>query len=889
MADAELGAGETIGGKYRIIRALGRGGFGTVYLVEITAGMVGEKLALKMLPSHLSAKESVRNQFINEIRVAMRLVDKYIIQIRDVGVTDDDHLYYTMDYSPGVTLKEVLRSESKLTPARAVPLVLRVLRALQTAHSRGVIHRDLKPANLMVEQRDDTETIRVLDFGIATAVQSEPSPEKGKFAGSPHYMPPEQFLDERLGFYTDLYAVGVILYECLTGQRPHQGKTPQEVYDDLKSRPAVSPTEFSPELREYPRLVQIILKALERNPEKRFQTAKAFFDELNEVAETLRRQEVKRQRRLEPATAAKQSAAVRAPRGSRRRTSVARARRRNPVGAGVVAAAIILALGVVAVIFRGTLLDSFNKRTVVSNGGGSDRETGPDDGTGLTEATPIDRPAPSPVPSPEETAAAAEERVRQYMADAVAAFEAEKWFEVRERCNDALTVDHTNATAYRLRGLAEVQLELWADAVSSLQLAIDYRPIDEKTTAEIYLALARAKQRETPSGGLAAQVVLREALDMHPDNGEIAAALASLLDAQGDEGRIVSLLQELHGRVEHPVVEALHRKWLVEIPEQRRREREELIAAAEAAFEARQYDVVIEKLARPYEEEPDPDLGLKLAVAWLETGDVTRALGVLGDLAPEVAADDASLAMVAILFGRAHLRAYEKSSKPEDLEHARMNLSSAKMLVDSKAELDARLGAMTVTYLARCAAHQGNLVQLDADVRSVRSASNGHPELIFHQGESYYILAKKTKDPTAFRRAISRLADYTKIKNAPRAGEAYYLQGLAYLSLGRNRSDFRDANNCFATARDRSHITPELYNAWAEAVYNLGDLSRAGKYYRESYTLRPQVETCYWAAKYFIEAGLTASAKEILDEGIRQLQSVPDSSKLRDLRRALGS
>ena len=100
--------GRTVADKYRVIRVLGQGGFGAVYLVEIVAGMIGERLALKVLPPELSQNEKVRERFLNEIRVAMKLVNKYIVQVRDVGVSDEGLLYYTMDYSPGVTLTEVM-------------------------------------------------------------------------------------------------------------------------------------------------------------------------------------------------------------------------------------------------------------------------------------------------------------------------------------------------------------------------------------------------------------------------------------------------------------------------------------------------------------------------------------------------------------------------------------------------------------------------------------------------------------------------------------------------------------------------------------------------------------------------------------------------------------
>ena len=259
--------GRTVASKYKVLDVLGQGGFGTVYLVEITAGMVGERVAMKVLPEELSSKPAFRNQFLNEIRVAMRVVDRYIAQIRDVGTTEDGLLYYTMDLCAGVTLAQIIRDEGRLPITRTLLIVLNVLSGLQTAHAAGIIHRDLKPANIMVQNQGGKDTVRILDFGIATAIQTGER-QKG-FAGSPHYMPPEQFMGETIGFYTDLYAIGVILYECVTGQRPYTGSTAQEVFKGLKSRVPTPLHALAPEASGFPGLSELVMKAIERNPQQR--------------------------------------------------------------------------------------------------------------------------------------------------------------------------------------------------------------------------------------------------------------------------------------------------------------------------------------------------------------------------------------------------------------------------------------------------------------------------------------------------------------------------------------------------------------------------------------------------------------------------------------------
>jgi serine/threonine protein kinase len=276
--------GTVLAGKYRVLEVLGQGGFGTVYLVEMTTGILGDKLAMKVLPHELCASEQVRAQFVNEIRVAMRMVHRHIVQIRDVGLTEDDLLYYTMDWVPGRSLRQILEHEIVLAPPRALRIVRQVLDALTVAHAASVIHRDLKPANIMVDETAGSESTKVLDFGIATVVSEEGG--RQTFAGSPHYMPPEQFLGTDLGFYTDLYSVGVILYECLTGKKPYEGGSAREIFERLKKGPPEAVDQLAPEVRRYPGLAEAVMRALERNPEKRFQSAREFHEALRAAGGT---------------------------------------------------------------------------------------------------------------------------------------------------------------------------------------------------------------------------------------------------------------------------------------------------------------------------------------------------------------------------------------------------------------------------------------------------------------------------------------------------------------------------------------------------------------------------------------------------------------------------
>ena len=276
------GEGDIIAGKYGVVEHLGRGGFGEVYLVEIITGMVGEQLALKLLPESVGADDSKRDRFLNEIRLAMKLVDRNIVTTRDVGNCQKGQPYFTMDYCPGRTLAEVVESEAPLELPRAVSLVQTILDGLQAAHDQGIIHRDLKPANFIVEVSDSgEETVKIFDFGIATAFEPDGG-RSTKLIGTPNYMAPEQFIGEQVTFASDLYSVGVVLYQLLTDERPYEGDTTRAILDEIQKGEVPPPEELNPDLENYPKIVQVVRRAIEKNPDRRFQSAAEFDAALEE-------------------------------------------------------------------------------------------------------------------------------------------------------------------------------------------------------------------------------------------------------------------------------------------------------------------------------------------------------------------------------------------------------------------------------------------------------------------------------------------------------------------------------------------------------------------------------------------------------------------------------
>jgi serine/threonine protein kinase len=217
-------AGSTLDDRYRIARRLGRGGMGEVYVADDLR--LGRQVAIKVLRTEIARSKEARKRFEREARATAKIVSEHVVTIFDLGVGPDEHPYLVMEYLDGRTVRSLLEAEGPLTAPRAVRIIHDVCRGLEAAHLRGVIHRDLKPENLLLVRRDDgLETCKVLDFGLAklpVLTSSEAGTREGLPLGTLHYMSPEQArgdadIDER----TDVYGCAAVLYEMLSGKRPH--------------------------------------------------------------------------------------------------------------------------------------------------------------------------------------------------------------------------------------------------------------------------------------------------------------------------------------------------------------------------------------------------------------------------------------------------------------------------------------------------------------------------------------------------------------------------------------------------------------------------------------------------------------------------------------------
>ena len=222
---AHAAYGDLIAGKYRVLEVIGRGGMGAVYRAEQLP--LGRTVALKVVsPPRRGSRHKFQRRFLREAATCARLSHPNTVAVYDYGqVGDDGQLYMAMELLEGRTLYEAIREEGCFNVKRAVRIAWEICRSIRQAHSLGIVHRDLKPENIMLTRTDMGEGVKILDFGVAKLLSTHWDPEasltaKHKLVGTPAYMSPEQFQFQPVDQRSDVYAVGLILYEMLTGQPP---------------------------------------------------------------------------------------------------------------------------------------------------------------------------------------------------------------------------------------------------------------------------------------------------------------------------------------------------------------------------------------------------------------------------------------------------------------------------------------------------------------------------------------------------------------------------------------------------------------------------------------------------------------------------------------------
>jgi serine/threonine-protein kinase len=283
--------GRTLDEKYRLDERLGTGGMGTVY--RATHLLIDRPVAIKLLNPRYVEDEAAQVRFRREARAAGRIQHTNAVTVTDFGRTSDGFVYIVMELLEGRTLREVLAHDAPLDTARSVSMMLQISAAVGAAHEAGVIHRDLKPANIFIVQRKDAPPyIKVLDFGIAKLAadaldddDTNTLTQVGAMIGTPRYMSPEQCDGAKLTPASDVYSLGIILYEMLTGTTPFNGTSPIAIAIKHSQTPPRRPREFVATIP--PALEEIVLHALEKRPEDRPADANAFRSHLYVVAERL--------------------------------------------------------------------------------------------------------------------------------------------------------------------------------------------------------------------------------------------------------------------------------------------------------------------------------------------------------------------------------------------------------------------------------------------------------------------------------------------------------------------------------------------------------------------------------------------------------------------------
>jgi serine/threonine protein kinase len=280
-----LEVGTVVDGKYQILGTVGSGGMGRVYIAQQIE--LGTKVALKVLHRHLIDSPSAAERFKTEARAAYSLSSKNLVSVLDFGLMNQEQPYIAMQYVEGINLQDYLKANGSMSLSQCVLLIKQLSVALEEAHRKGIVHRDIKPSNILLAGgKLEDGSVKVVDFGIAKAFGTNDSSienltKTGELIGSPLYMSPEQCKGAGVDSRSDLYSVGCVMFECLTGSPPFKGATSIET---LLMHCSESPPSITVKDREpaaYAKINSILAKLLAKNPEQRFADASSLKSELD--------------------------------------------------------------------------------------------------------------------------------------------------------------------------------------------------------------------------------------------------------------------------------------------------------------------------------------------------------------------------------------------------------------------------------------------------------------------------------------------------------------------------------------------------------------------------------------------------------------------------------
>lgn len=277
--------GQKINDRYEIIRVIGEGGMANVYLANDT--ILNRKVAVKVLRGDLANDEKFVRRFQREALSASSLNHPNIVEMYDVG-EDDGNFYIVMEYVDGKNLKQLIKRRTKLSLTEVVDIMKQLTDGIAHAHDSFIIHRDIKPQNMLIL---DNGLVKITDFGIAVALNSTQLTQTNSVMGSVHYLPPEQAAGKGATFKSDIYSLGIMMYELITGKLPFRGENAVEIALKQMKEPIPSIREDN---NEIPQAVEnIVLKACAKNPKNRYDTAREMYNDLCTCLDEERKNEPK--------------------------------------------------------------------------------------------------------------------------------------------------------------------------------------------------------------------------------------------------------------------------------------------------------------------------------------------------------------------------------------------------------------------------------------------------------------------------------------------------------------------------------------------------------------------------------------------------------------------